>query len=446
MAFFRKAFPRTAALAFWLLACALPAADSPFTPEVQQRLDLLKTGYEAFVLNNSTIPYESGLKALNERVKPSLERESAAAAQRTDLDTLARIKADLERLGQGEALTATEDAPPEALKHTYTAYKLELAKLESAQKASLADARRRYDKGLEQAQNDLTKAQEVAAALQVKQMRETLADAPAPSIAITADKQSSADDNLLANGSFEKGSNKWEMTTHDHSVEVKMVVDKKMLFHDKPTLRVTNPGVTDTHIAQKVKVKPNTRYRISGWIKAQDIKDTRGSTATRDGASLCITGKYGSRTGIVNTDTWTEVSQEFKSQDETEMLFECRLGYFGATVSGTAWFAEISLHEVTDTATQSTASDPWFIGRSFYTSVRSEYHFNKGGTGYRQQKMDFDGQVPFTWKQRPDDVVEVTWRKQPDAKDNKNFFRFVNRTSVFLGDSDSEITTPVKME
>lgn len=77
MAFFRKTFPRTVAAAALILAGALPAADAPFAPEVQQRLDLLKTGYETFVLNNTTIPCEAGVKALNERVKPTLERESA---------------------------------------------------------------------------------------------------------------------------------------------------------------------------------------------------------------------------------------------------------------------------------------------------------------------------------------------------------------------------------
>ncbi|MBN8422645.1 MAG: hypothetical protein J0L73_27285 [Verrucomicrobia bacterium] len=350
MAFLRKTFTGVVGVTFLMLARLLPAADSPFTPEVQQRLDLLKTGYETFVLNNSTIPYETGLKTLNERVKPVLERESAAAAQRTDLNTLARIKSDLERLEKNEVLTAETEAPPEPLKHTYIAYKLELDKLESAQKASLADAKRRYDKGLENVQNELTKAQEVAAALQIKQLREALADAPAPSAATPLDPEQGAGGNLLANPTFKNGMKMWELSTHDRSVEVKEAVDKKVLFHDQPTLRVTNPGVTDTHIAQKVKVKPNTRYLISGWIKTEDIKDANGGTSAKRGACLCITGKYGTTTSFVNSDTWMEVSKEFKSQDETEMLFECRLGYFSATVSGTAWFAAVSLKEVTDAA------------------------------------------------------------------------------------------------
>lgn len=358
MAFLGKTFPVAVGFACVILASALAAAEPALAPEVQHRLDLLKTGYETFVLNTTTIPYEDGVKALNAKVKPTLERESAAAAQRTDLDTLVRIKADLERLGEGQVLTAVEEAPPAPLKHTYAAYKLELSRLESIQKASLADAKRRYDKGLEQVQKELTKAQEVAAALEVKQLREALAESPAPTSAEATGKVNPATgDNLLANGSFEKGTGRWEMTTWNREVESKMVMDKKVLFHDKATLRVTNPALNDTHIAQKVKVKPGTRYLMSGFIKTQDIKDAKGNTGgipgvkVQGGGGLSVSGKERSATSFVITDTWTEVSREFKTQDETEVVFECRLGYYSGPVTGTAWFADISLTEVKEATT-----------------------------------------------------------------------------------------------
>jgi len=159
-------------------------------------------------------------------------------------------------------------------------------------------------------------------------------------------------DNLLDNGSFQKGTVKWEMTTHNASANVKWSVDRKVLFHDKPTLRVINPGVTDTHIIQKVKVKPNTRYRISGFVKAQNIKDQSGNAinAPEDkggaGACLSIAGRNGCASSRVSADAWTEVSSEFKTESETERVFECRLGYFGASVSGTAWFADLTMTEV----------------------------------------------------------------------------------------------------
>lgn len=380
MKYFRKTFPRAVAAAALMLAVALPAADAPFAPEVQQRLDLLKTGYETFVLNNTTLPYEEGLKALNERVKPTLEREGAAAAQRTDLDTLVRIKADLKRLEEGQVLTAVDEAPPAALRHAYSAYKLELSRLESAQKASLADAKRRYDKGLELVQKELTQAQDVTAALQVKQMREALAEAPAPTVAEVTGKVPGSGVNLLSNGTFEKGLSLWEMTTWNREVPSKMVMDKDVLFHDKPTLRVTNPALNDLHIAQPVKVKPNTRYRMSGFIKAQDIKDAKGNTdgipgvKVQGGGCLSVSGQGRYATSFVSTDTWTEVSREFKTKDETEVVFECRLGYFSNPVSGTAWFAEVSLTEVSDSAPPAAAAQAG-LPRSA-ASIPEEWNFH----------------------------------------------------------------------
>jgi len=425
MAFFRKTFPRAVAAAALILAVALPAADAPFAPEVQQRLDLLKTGYETFVLNNTTIPYEAGVKALNDRVKPTLERESAAAAQRTDLDTLVRIKADLERLGKGELLTAVEEAPPAPLKHAYSAYKLELDRLTSIQKASLADAKRRYDLGLELVQKELTQAQDVTAALEVKQLREALVDAPAPTAAAATDKSAAPGENLLSNGSFEKGLTKWEMSTWNREVESKMVMDKKVLFHDKPALRVTNPALNDAHIAQRVKVKPGTRYRMSGFIKAQDIKDAKGSTSgipgvkVQGGACLCVSVKERSSTSFVSTDTWTEVSREFKTQDETEVVFECRLGYYSAPVSGTAWFAEISLTEVKDAVPQAAATQGamplpqrWTYHHNASSPSSGDLTFSKDGTW---ELIDADpnsryGTQKGGWVQTGKDTLDMTYK------------------------------------
>ena len=144
--------------------------------DVLQRLEVLKTGFESFVLKSVTIPYEEGIKALNAKLKPALERESAIAAKRKDLDVLVRIKADMERTDQGRLLTEADSPPPDSLKNVYAAYKLELAKIESVKKISLADAKQRYDKGLSQIQDELTSDQKVECALHVKQLREGLAN------------------------------------------------------------------------------------------------------------------------------------------------------------------------------------------------------------------------------------------------------------------------------
>jgi hypothetical protein len=147
-------------------------AAEPVTPLL--RLEELKNGFESFVSKNVTIPYAQGIKALNAKVKPALERESAMAATRKDLDALARINADIERIDKGLLLTDADSPPPDILKHIYAAYKLEVAKIESAKMLIMAEAIQRYEKGLMQIQDELTASQHAKAALEVKQIREKL--------------------------------------------------------------------------------------------------------------------------------------------------------------------------------------------------------------------------------------------------------------------------------
>ncbi len=96
------------------------------------------------------------------------------AAKSKDLDTLVRIKADIERTDKGLLLTDAPAPPPASLKNIYATYRLELAKIESAKTATWAEAKQRYEKGLMQIQDELTASQNAKAALEVKQIREKL--------------------------------------------------------------------------------------------------------------------------------------------------------------------------------------------------------------------------------------------------------------------------------
>lgn len=159
-----------------LLQGGLSAAED-LPPEVEKRLQELKLSYEGFLLKNATFPYDAAVKALNAMVLPALEREATNAAQRRDLEVLVRIKADVEMVKAGMLLTDAAEPPPPALKNLYATYGLELGKIEAARKAKTADAARRYDQGLKLVQDEMTMAQEVEAALVVKELRDALQQA-----------------------------------------------------------------------------------------------------------------------------------------------------------------------------------------------------------------------------------------------------------------------------
>lgn len=165
--------------AFLLLVSAVLSqgvlkAAHDLSPETEKRLQDLKLSYEGFLLKHATFPYEAAIKALNAVVLPALEREAASAAQRKDLDSLVRIKTDVERVKSGALLTETQELPPSSLKNIYATYELELGKIEAARKAKAADAVRRYDQGLKLVQDEMTMTQQVEVALAVKQLRDGL--------------------------------------------------------------------------------------------------------------------------------------------------------------------------------------------------------------------------------------------------------------------------------
>jgi|GEM_PF-3457207 len=175
MVFHRSPIALVALFFIASLAQSLPAAEPALPPGLTLKLGTLKAGFDAFVLKTVRIPYEDKIKELNARAQATLERESGAAAQRKDLDTLIRIKSDVERIGKGNILTAIDIPPPASLTQLYAIYKVEIDKIEAARKLNAADAKQRYDKSLSALQDEMTAQQDIAAALHVKHLREALA-------------------------------------------------------------------------------------------------------------------------------------------------------------------------------------------------------------------------------------------------------------------------------
>ena len=105
-----------------------------------------------------------------------------------------------------------------------------------------------------------------------------------------------------------------------------------------------NPEGDDTFVKQKVKVKPNTKYRLSGYIKTKDVLTVKREG--KDGASLAVGGGFVKTPPVTKTKSWTRVTHEFATGGETEIEVGPRLGFFSALTTGTAWFADLSLDEL----------------------------------------------------------------------------------------------------
>jgi len=96
---------------------------------------------------------------------------------------------------------------------------------------------------------------------------------------------------------------------------------------------------TDAAWTVTVAVRPNTFYRLSGWLKTEKV---RGAV----GALLNIQNMQHVRTPPVKgTTDWTRVSTVFHTQTETRIEINCLFGGWGSS-TGRAWYDDLSLVEI----------------------------------------------------------------------------------------------------
>jgi len=154
--------------------------------------------------------------------------------------------------------------------------------------------------------------------------------------------------NLLKNPTFEKGTEGWKFEAWYDRV-AKAVKDPQVNHLGRLSIRVDQPKPTDSSLNQAVTLKPDTRYRLSG-IKTHNVvkPDIAKQRPGAEGASLTIMGGYEKTPSVTGTNDWTYVSLDFTTKAKTDLKIGCRLGHYGRLVTGTAWFSEISLVELSE--------------------------------------------------------------------------------------------------
>jgi hypothetical protein len=153
-------------------------------------------------------------------------------------------------------------------------------------------------------------------------------------------------ENLFTNASFDQSLEGWRIDVQKDTGNT-VEVDKTELREGRPTLKLNNVKGGDTHLLQKVTVKPNTRYRMTAYIKTKDVNSVKresGRTSGR-GANLGVTGGSTSKY-IDQTRAWSKMELDFESGGASEMTMGPALGVFYDPVIGTAWFADLTLVEM----------------------------------------------------------------------------------------------------
>ncbi len=152
--------------------------------------------------------------------------------------------------------------------------------------------------------------------------------------------------NLLPNPSFEEVSEgrPADWTERTYSGEAGFGIDTKNARTGKNSLWIASEKGADTSMFAKVKVKPNTDYKMVGWVKTVRVLGARGAQMN---AHEVQSQPRGSRTNafIRQTKEWSKVEVTFSSLDRTELTINCLFGGWGKS-TGKAWWDDVSLHEV----------------------------------------------------------------------------------------------------
>jgi hypothetical protein len=150
--------------------------------------------------------------------------------------------------------------------------------------------------------------------------------------------------NLFQNGDFANGTAGWELCNWGR--DGRMEIDAHELHDGKPSLRVENLEPGHTFIRQLVAGKPKTQYRLTGYIKTKDVVPANKNKGDNTGAVLEI-GRMGIYTPVLDrTNPWTKVTADLATDDEGKFMAGPSLGTDPAFVTGTAWFAGLSIIEM----------------------------------------------------------------------------------------------------
>ena len=110
------------------------------------------------------------------------------------------------------------------------------------------------------------------------------------------------------------------------------------------SVKIYAPIPNDVSWRQTVEVEPNKAYFLSGWIKTDNVQHVDG--AEQAGANLSLYGGWTRSAGVFGTEDWTRNGFLFNSASDNQVTIAARLGAWGGTTIGTAWFDNLRLEQI----------------------------------------------------------------------------------------------------
>lgn len=119
--------------------------------------------------------------------------------------------------------------------------------------------------------------------------------------------------------------------------------DNKTKYMYDYSYKMDSPKFNDAIFYKKIKVKPNTPYKVSCMVKTKNVETE--NEKSNGGAQISIADTVESSESIVGTNEWKKVEFIFDSKSREEVEIGFRLGGNETKVKGTAWFSDFKLEE-----------------------------------------------------------------------------------------------------
>jgi alpha-N-arabinofuranosidase len=146
-------------------------------------------------------------------------------------------------------------------------------------------------------------------------------------------------ESVVPNPSFElaKDGQPEGWKTRTWQPEASFALDSSAAHSGKNSIKISSVAGADASWMTVVRVKPYARYRLSGWIRTENLE-----AGTSRGALITLQGTHTRTEPVVGTQDWTRVEVVFPSGANDALTLNCLFGGWGKA-KGTAWFDDLAL-------------------------------------------------------------------------------------------------------
>lgn len=154
--------------------------------------------------------------------------------------------------------------------------------------------------------------------------------------------------NLIENGDFEQTENGlpygWYTESYEGIAKYSVQPDG---YDGGNCIRIVNDDYDDSRFVQEVTVNPNAIYRLSAWVKTENVAAEPGAQENRGCVNVSVMEMHNISQIVQGDSGWTRI--DFYGQTaagQRSIMVAMRLGFYSAMSSGTAYFDKAELVQV----------------------------------------------------------------------------------------------------